>query len=109
VSDRSDAFFGASLRAEDELMGWWTKIVRADGKVEIKDHKGPKPKLSAMITLNFAHNAGGVPHENLGLYKRNPEKYLYEPNLLPAMLAEHEKKRLVKQIREVMKKPPKNP
>ncbi len=82
-------------------MAWWTKA--NGGKVE--EHK---TKLDAEVRLNFAKNAGGEPLESLGLYKRNPEKYPDEPNLLPAMIEKHRTKELAKQLREMMKKPRKN-
>ncbi len=87
------------------MAAWWTKIERENGNVEIKKHDDRKPKLGAMITLNFARNIGEVPLEKLGLYKRDPEKYPDEPNVLAQMIEKEQTKRLAAQLREMMKKP----
>ncbi len=49
-------------------MAWWSKV-----KNVIEKHDA---KLNAAIRLNFAHNMGGTPYVELGLYK--PRRRLTE-------------------------------
>lgn len=66
---------------------WWTKI-----RGVVKKHDGRKPKLGAVIALTFA-KATGVPQAELGLYRKDPEKFPDTTNELPAMLEKARKGR----------------
>ncbi len=63
-------------------MAWWTRI--ASGELAgVKQHK---TKIEAAMRINFAVNAGGASLAGCGLYKRNPEKFPGEPDVLPETL-----------------------
>lgn len=64
---------------------WWTKV---KGR-PVEEHK---TKLSAGIRLSFAVNEGGVSIEDVGLYRRNPEKYPNEPNCIRAEMVKAAKR-----------------
>lgn len=78
-------------------MAWWTKV---DGKVE--KHDGQRPRLSALIRINFARNLSNVPLDKMGLYKKDPEKNPDAENVLPAMLEKHQKQEWAKQVKKDM-------
>lgn len=73
-------------------MAWWTKIGGT-----LKKHD---TKLAAGIALNFAVNVGGKRLQDCGLYRRDPSKYLDEPNLLPGEMAKAEDRALAAQLRK---------
>lgn len=64
------------------MSAWWSKV---DGIIE--KHDGRKPKLEALIRINFAVNVGTAKVENAGLYRRDPVKNPEEPNILPDEMA----------------------
>ena len=63
-------------------MAVWSKV---DNVVE--KHSAPQPMLAAAIRCNFAVNAGGIPLDRCGIYRRDPAKFPDEPNILPEQIA----------------------
>lgn len=84
------------------MSAWWTKTPEG-----VQKHDGRKPKLGAMIRLQFASTMGKHPLDSLGLYRRDPEQHPNEPNVLPAMIAKEESRRLGAELRDMMRRPKK--
>lgn len=68
-------------------MAVWSKV-----QGEIEKHDGQKPMMAAAIRVNFAVNLSKVPVEECGIYRRDPEKYPDEPDILPAKLEKARKR-----------------
>ena len=81
------------------MSAWWSKV----GDV-IERHDGLRPKFAAAIRVNFAVNGGGAKVEDCGLYRRDPAKHPDEPNVLPGEIAKAQRKKMVEQIRGLMRK-----
>lgn len=78
-------------------MAWFSKAF--DGKIERHQQK-----VWAIVRCNIARGAAGEAPENLGVYRRDPSKYPDEPNLLPGLIEEAQRKRLTKDLRTLMKR-----
>lgn len=64
------------------MSAWWSKV---QGNTE--KHDGPSPQMQGAIRIRFAVTMGGIPAEECGLFRRDPDKYPDEPDMLPGLVA----------------------